>query len=252
MLEDGGSPPIIRLECQGSRVTAKMLRLADLLAGLSRLADLGFGLEAGTALRAAALATTLGRSLDLADEDVRAGLYMALLYHVGCVGYAREAARISGDELVWNAAVESTDVADPWDVLATFLPTIVRGRPLGEQTRLVFATLTRGRRFAVEYATVACEVGRDAARRLALPEEVQRSIYHSYESWDGGGVPDGRSGDDVPLGARLAVPSSVAAHLDTLGEADRLWMLFGRERAPASIPSSPSTSRTGPATCWRS
>lgn len=194
-----------------------MLRLADLLAGLSRLADLGFGLEAGTALRASALATTLGRSLDLADEDVRAGLYTALLYHVGCVGYAREAARISGDELVWNAAVERTDVADPRDVLATFLPAIVRGRPLREQVRLVFATLTRGRRFAVEYATVACEVGRDAARRLGLPEEVQRSIYHSYESWDGGGVPDGWSGEDVPLGARLAVLSSVAAHFDSLG-----------------------------------
>lgn len=194
-----------------------MLRLADLLAGLSRLADLGFGLEAGTALRASALAATFGRSLDLADEDVRAGLYTALLYHVGCVGYAREAARISGDELVWNAAVESTDVADPRDVFTTFLPTIVRAQPLREQVRLVFATLTRGRRFAAEYATVACEVGRDAARRLGLPEEVQRSIYHSYESWDGTGVPDKRSGDDVPLGARLAVLSSVAAHFDTLG-----------------------------------
>lgn len=194
-----------------------MLRLADLLAGLARLADLGFGLAAGTALRAAALATSLGRSLDLAEEDVRAALYTSLLYHVGCIGYARETARISGDELVWNAAVESTDLADPRDVFASFLPTVARGRPLREQVRLVFATVTRGRRFAAEYATVACEVGRDAARRLGLPEEVQRSIYHSYESWDGGGVPDGRSGEEVPLGARLAVLASVAAHFDTLG-----------------------------------
>lgn len=196
-----------------------MLRLAELLAGLSRLADLGFGLEAGSALRAAALSTTLGRSLDLADEDVRAGLYTSLLYHVGCIGYAHETARLFGDELLWNAAVESTDVADPRDVFGTFLPTLVRGRPLREQGRLVLATLTHGRRFAVEYATVACEVGRDGARRLGLPEEVQRSIYHAYESWDGGGVPDGRSGEDVPLGARLAVLSSVGAHFDGLGGA---------------------------------
>ena len=37
------------------------VRLADLLAGLSRLADLGFGLQAGEALRSCALATGLGR-----------------------------------------------------------------------------------------------------------------------------------------------------------------------------------------------
>ena len=50
-------------------------RLADLLAGLSRLADLGFGLQAGEALRSCALATRLARSLDLPEDDVRAATY---------------------------------------------------------------------------------------------------------------------------------------------------------------------------------
>ena len=36
-------------------------RLADLLAGLSRLADLGFGLQGGEALRSCALVTRLDR-----------------------------------------------------------------------------------------------------------------------------------------------------------------------------------------------
>jgi hypothetical protein len=53
------------------------VRLADLLAGLSRLADLGFGLQAGEALRSCALATRLARSLDLPDDDVRAAFYTA-------------------------------------------------------------------------------------------------------------------------------------------------------------------------------
>jgi len=80
------------------------VRLADLLAGLSRLADLGFGLQAGEALRSCALATRLARSLDLPDDDVRAAFYTALLHHVGCTGYAHETARLFGDELVLNAA----------------------------------------------------------------------------------------------------------------------------------------------------
>jgi hypothetical protein len=75
------------------------VRLADLLAGLSRLADLGFGLQAGEALRSCALAGRLARSLELPDDDARAACYTALLHHVGCVGYAHETARLFGDEL---------------------------------------------------------------------------------------------------------------------------------------------------------
>jgi hypothetical protein len=71
-------------------------RLADLLAGLSRLADLGFGLQAGEALRSCALATRLARSLDLPEDDTRAAFYTALLHHVGCTGYAHETARLFG------------------------------------------------------------------------------------------------------------------------------------------------------------
>jgi hypothetical protein len=105
------------------------VRLADLLAGLSRLADLGFGLQAGEALRSCALATRLARSLDLPEDDVRAAFYTALLHHVGCTGYAYETAQIFGDELALNVAAGRTNPADPRDVFATFLPTLLRGRP---------------------------------------------------------------------------------------------------------------------------
>jgi HD-GYP domain-containing protein (c-di-GMP phosphodiesterase class II) len=194
-----------------------VLRLADLLAGLSRLADLGFGLQAGEALRASALAAGLARSMDLDDEEVRAAMYTALLLHLGCVGYARETARLFGDELVMGAASARTNLADPRDVITTFLPSLTRGRSPRERTRLVLNSLTRGVRHGEAFATTACEVGRDAARRLRLPEEVQRSIYRSYEWWDGGGVPDGLRGDDIPVGARVAVLTTVAVTFDVAG-----------------------------------
>ena len=159
------------------------MRLADLLAGLSRLADLGFGLQAGEALRSCALATGLARSLDLPDDDVRAAFYTALLHHVGCTGYAHETARLFGDELVLNAAAGRSHPADPRDVFRSFLPMLTQGRPPLERARLALATFTRGGRFATAYTVAACEVGRDAARRLRLPEEVQRGVYHVYEEW---------------------------------------------------------------------
>jgi hypothetical protein len=45
--------------------------------------------------------------------------------------------------------------------------------------------VTLGGRFAKAYTTAACEVGREAARRLGLPEAVQRGVYHVYEDWRG-------------------------------------------------------------------
>jgi HD-GYP domain-containing protein (c-di-GMP phosphodiesterase class II) len=193
------------------------VRLADLLAGLSRLADLGFGLQAGEALRSCALAGRLARSLELPDDDVRAACYTALLHHVGCTGYAHETARLFGDELVVNVAAGRTNSADRRDILVTFLPMLTAGRPPLERTRLVLAAVTRGDRFGTAFTTAACEVGRDAARRLRLPDEVQRSVFHVYEEWRGGGVPAGLAGDDLPVGSRLARLTGIAVLFDTLG-----------------------------------
>lgn len=193
------------------------MRLADLVAGLSRLADLGFGLQAGESLRSSALAAALGRSLELPEDDVRAAFYTGLLLHVGCVGYAHETARIFGDEFVVNVAAERSNLADPHDVAATLVPALTRGRPPLERVALAFTSLTRGKRFGKSYDTASCEVGRDATRRLRLPDEVQHSVYHSSEWWNGGGAPDGLAGEDIPVGARLAALTSIAVLFDTIG-----------------------------------
>jgi HD-GYP domain-containing protein (c-di-GMP phosphodiesterase class II) len=198
------------------------MRLADLLAGLSRLADLGFGIPAGEALRSAALAGLLGRSLDVPDEDLRAAIYTALLHHVGCNGYAHEAGRAVGDELTMYAVTAQTNLADPKEVFTSFLPGLLAGRPLAEQVRLATVTLTRGKRIGVESTTAACEVGRDAARRLRLPREVQRSVYRSYEWWNGKGAPDGLERGRIPLGARLAAVTATASLLDATAGRARL------------------------------
>jgi HD-GYP domain-containing protein (c-di-GMP phosphodiesterase class II) len=199
-----------------------VVRLADLLAGLSRLADLGFGIPAGEALRSAALAALLGRSLDVSDDDQRAAIYTAMLHHVGCSGYAHEAGRAVGDELRMYAVTGQTNLADPKEMLTIFLPGLLAGRPWSERFRLATVTLVKGRRIAVESTTAACEVGRDAARRLGLPRKIQDSLYRAYEWWNGTGVPDGLAGGAIPLGARLAAVSSTASLLDATADRARV------------------------------
>ncbi len=73
---------------------AARLRLADLLGGLSMVADFGFGLPPGNAVRTCVIAAALARRMDLGDDDVRDCFYAALLMHVGCVGGG---ARVGGD-----------------------------------------------------------------------------------------------------------------------------------------------------------
>lgn len=210
------------------------MRLLDLVAGLSRLADLGFGLPAGESLRSAALALTLGRSLDLPDDDVRAGMYTALLLHAGCVGYAHETARAFGDEFAIQLAVEQADQAVPREVLHTIAAQVLPGRPPLEQVRVAFTSATRGPRFGRAFDTASCEVGRVAARRLGLPEAVQAGVHRVSERWDGRGVPEGLAGEAIPVGARLAAVTRLVARWLALGDVDAVVEVL-RTRAGGAL-----------------
>ena len=196
------------------------MRLADLLAGLSRLADLGFGLPMGTALRSCVLATRLARSLELAPAEVQAAFYTALLHHVGCVGYARETAQLFGDELAANIAAGRTDAASFSDMFATFLPTLTRGRPAPERARLAFIALTKGGHWGDQFTATACELGRDSARRLQLPQDVQISLFHVYDKWRGETRPEALNGEDIPIGARIARLAGIAVLFESIGGSD--------------------------------
>jgi hypothetical protein len=156
------------------------LRLADPLVGLSMVADLGFGLPPGEAVRSGALATGLARLLDLPEQEVRAVYYTALLQHVGCVGYAHETAAVFGDELAMNLAAARTNFASPRDLFTTFLPELTRGRGPMARVGLTVAALRGGSRFGARFVTATCEVGRVTAGRLGLGEAVQDALYHVY------------------------------------------------------------------------
>ncbi len=120
-----------------------ILRLADLLGGLSMVADSGFGLPPGTAVRTGLVAAALGRRMGLADGEVRDGLYTGLLMHVGCVGISHESAAVFGDDIRFYRAVTGTDVNDPDDV-ATVLDEVTRGMPADAAARTTSFLRTRG------------------------------------------------------------------------------------------------------------
>jgi HD-GYP domain-containing protein (c-di-GMP phosphodiesterase class II) len=204
-------------DSRAERRPAAQIRLADVLASLSQVADLGFGLPAEDSMRACLIAMALGRHLGLPDPELADVYYTTLLQHIGCTGFAHETAQRYGDELVVNAAAARTNLAERRDVLATYLPAVTRGRGPLVRARIVLRELLDGDAFGRRYATAACEVGQATARRLGLPAGVQRGLYEVYEWWNGKGGAQGLQGEAISLPARIGQLGATAALFVHLG-----------------------------------
>jgi HD-GYP domain-containing protein (c-di-GMP phosphodiesterase class II) len=220
-----------------ARADVTTLRLADLLASVSLVSDLGFALPPTESMRSCLIATALARRLGLDERDVSDVFYTALLQHLGCTGFAHETAAIYGDELVVNAAVARVDTNDLGDVVDTVIRATTRRRAPVDAARVTLYTLVLGDRFGRRFAAARCEVGRETARRLGLPGGVSTGLAQVAESWDGRGGLLGLRGDDLSPAARIATVAATAARFDVIGGPaaviDVLGRRAGRELDPA-------------------
>ena len=196
---------------------AASLRLADLLASVSLVSDLGFALPAEESMRTAVVAADLARRSGLDDGAVADALYTSLLQHVGCTGFAHETAAVYGDEMAVNAAAARTDTNDTRDMVDTYLRAVVRGRGPLDWVRVVAFTALRGDRFGRQFATARCEVGRETARRIGLGDGVRRALHEVAEAWNGRGSAMGLRGEDISIVARVAVVAATAVRFDAIG-----------------------------------
>jgi HD-GYP domain-containing protein (c-di-GMP phosphodiesterase class II)/DNA-binding CsgD family transcriptional regulator len=195
------------------------LRLAELLVGLSLVADAGIGQEPGEAARACLIAARLADALDVGDaSDV---YYTTLLQHVGCTAFAHEgAALLGGDEIAVKAAALRTDFGDPRDVLTGYLPRLAPGAPALTRLRAAGVAVVHSRAIRDGYSRANCEVGARTALRLGLGEGVERGLGEIFEQWDGKGVPRGLRGEAIALPARFAQVAEAAALFSRLGGSD--------------------------------
>lgn len=196
---------------------AAPLRLADLLASVSLLSDLGFALPPEESMRSTIVATSIARRLGLDEATVSDAFYTTLIQHLGCAGFAHEASAIYGDEMVLNAAVARVDTNDVRDVVGTLVRATTRGRGPVDWVRVVMATMVGGERFGRMFATARCEVNRETARRLGLPEPVRRALHESVEAWNGRGGVQNLRGDDIAIPARIAAVAATVTRFDAIG-----------------------------------
>ena len=148
------------------------MRLAELLGGLSIVADLGFGLQPGTAVRTCLLATALAATgLDEAD------VHDCLHRDAPARGVRGGRARVDGRLRRRHRTQPSGLPHEPGRSCGhrvDALPELTRGMAPDAQPASAFAV--RRRRVGPPDRHRVCEVARDTAGRLGLPDSTQRPV----------------------------------------------------------------------------
>ena len=205
------------------------LRLAELIAALSLATDLGVGQPLEQALRTCLIALALGDRLGVSEEERSEVYYVALLRFVGCTADASEMAQMAGgDEIAMRAAIAPVAGGSPREFASHVLPTLGKG-PV-RRARLIAGMMRSGREVVREGLRAHCELGEHLALRLGLPSGVRASLGAAFEQWNGAGMPNGISGENIPLSARIVVLARDVEVLNRLRGTDAALAAV-RERA---------------------
>jgi putative nucleotidyltransferase with HDIG domain len=202
------------------------VRLVELLAALSVATDLGMAQAPEKAIRSCLVATRLAVELGLPDRDVRDVHLTTLMRHLGCTATAAdEAFHFGGDELASRPASERTDFGSPREMIALTLST-GRGTGVRRPRHLARALAAGGE--GTRILTAVCEVGAAFAQRLGLGPVVRDSLYQVMERWDGKGLPQRLSGDDIAMPARVSDVATQVVIADREGGADAAFAMVAR------------------------
>jgi putative nucleotidyltransferase with HDIG domain len=190
------------------------LRLAEVLAPLSLVTDLGMGNTPEEAMRSCLLGTALARTMGLPDEQVAHVYWTTLLRHIGCTASAHEEAmHVGGDEIALRPIASRTDFRSPRELL-TLTSATVRAVPLAQRLGVLIGSFGP---WGNEAIRATCEVGAAMADRLGMAPQVRAGLADMFERWDGKGIPRKVRGDDISLPARFAQVATSAVAYEQLG-----------------------------------
>lgn len=173
------------------------VRLAEVMAALSKAADLGMGQPVETALSTCIVAMRLGEAAGLGAEDLRDIYYLALLRYIGCNAETHVLAALVGDELALRREFAAIDAGDPGQVVA-----LVGRYLVGAAPQFVTQVMQSLPGLMHESFSGHCEVAQRLATRMGLPESLIGCLGQLYERWDGRG-PGGFSGEAVAAPVRV-------------------------------------------------
>jgi len=185
-------------------VNAEDVRLAELVATLSYAADLGLGQPLAHCMRKTVIALRMADLLGVSDAEREATYYTGLMANVYCHADASEQTSWFGDDISFKSAgFASLDMSAPQMIAMILRLTASQGSGLERVKRV--AALTTMRKRVSEFLTTHSTLASQFATQIGLDSTVATAIRHNYEQWDGKGMPEHLSGDQISLPARLTL-----------------------------------------------
>jgi HD-GYP domain-containing protein (c-di-GMP phosphodiesterase class II) len=176
--------------------------LAELVATLSLVADLGMGRPMERVLRQTVIAMRLGAAAGMDPATCMSAYYASLLTWVGCAVDTSEVAALFGDEIELYAGTREVDLDRA--ALAVFVARhLGRGGSGFHRIGLVGKFLVTAGRSVQRVMEAHCREASDLAGWLELGPVVGEPLLQAFERWDGRGVPGLAGGDALAPAVRL-------------------------------------------------
>jgi HD-GYP domain-containing protein (c-di-GMP phosphodiesterase class II)/DNA-binding CsgD family transcriptional regulator len=205
---------------------AAPLRLAEAAAVLSLTTDLSMGVPLEHGLRTAVLAVRLAQATGLSEDDQVTVYYTGILHFAGCTAESEIDARFFGDELQSRPRMLAAQFGPRRELMAMAARTAHGDSPpltrAAMMTRAAFGGLAEFRKWAASH----CDVARLLGARMGFSEQVQLSLRHLYERWDGKGMPGDLRGEQLPQAVRL---------MQVAQDADIAWLAGGPDLAREKV-----------------
>jgi len=187
-------------------------RVAEILASISLVTDLGMRQAPDEGLQVCHVATQIAQLLGVAAIDLVDVYYASLLHHIGCTATAQfEARHLHVDESKVRSVVSGTDFRRLPDVLAC-VSDVAREVPAKDRPATAIRLLTSGR-VGSQWQAATCEVASATSRRVGLPDGVGDGLADQFERWDGKGGPRALAGDDISVAARITAVAALAVRI---------------------------------------
>ena len=176
--------------------------LAELVATLSLVADLGMGRPMERVLRQTVVAMRLGAAAGMDRAACSSAYYASLLTWVGCAVDTAEVAALFGDEMELYAETHEEDLGGV--SLAVFVARhLGRGQSGFHRIGMVGTFLATAGRSARRLMEEHCQEASDLAGWLELGPAVCEPLLQAFERWDGRGVPGLTGADGLAPAIRL-------------------------------------------------
>lgn len=178
------------------------VRLAELVATMSLVSDLGMGRPMERVLRQTVLALRLADAVGIPAEVRAATYYTSLLTWVACAADTSEVSAYFGDETELYADTHDDDIGGL--SLALFTARHLGNGSSGlRRTGMVGRFVLTGGRSVQRLMTAHCQAASELADRLDLGPEVSQPLLQVFERWDGRGVPGKARATELTPAIRL-------------------------------------------------